>query len=796
MTCAPGCERDVAATLTKNIGGHQCSEGGTMKLQNLLAVSLLICISAVAAQADPAGRVARLQYMSGSVSVQPHGQDEWVEGTLNRPLTNSDNVWTDKDSRAELNVGDGVFRMNSESSLTLTNIGDNTVQVQLHQGTLNLHIRHLYDGEIYEIDTPNTAFTVQKSGDYRFDVDPNADTTLITVWKGEGDATGEGPSVRVHSHEQARFSNGTSLAHSIQDAPSPDGFDDWARVRDRRQDRSLSARYVAPGVIGSEDLDDYGSWRDEPAYGRVWVPAVAPGWAPYRFGHWVWIDPWGWTWVDDAPWGFAPFHYGRWAFIGSYWGWIPGPVYVRPIWAPALVAWFGGPHFGIGFGFGGGLGWCPLGFGEPFFPWYGVSRGYFRNVNITNTRIVNITNITNNYYNNYYGPRAVGNAGMRSLPNFHYANAKVPGGLTAVPRDVVVNSRPVGHSVMRVPGNAITGARAVSRVPVEPTRTSALGMNAGRPAAAPNSRIVNRPVVSRTPGAVGPMRGGQQRTPLTSADRPQMARAPDRGVGQGQVPGRFVPRPPQRGMGSTVAENGARTPTSRPGNQSSGPRAMQPGGTHYVPRPPQRGTIAENRVPADFPRTNGSSVSSRGSERPSGTSGSRYVPRPGATVRGSGNLERGSGPGASGRSSSRPDTYSRPSRSSVPRPAGPVARAGEMSRDYPSRSGGGDSWGRSGSSSRSETPRYVTPSRPSWGNSDRGSYNRGYSGSSGGSYGRGDSSGYGRGDSGSYGRGAYGGGGSRGGYSGGYSGHSSGGGSRSGGSSSSSRGSQSRGNRN
>src|SRR5947207_7642194 len=53
------------------------------------------------AQPDPPARAARLQYMNGSVSVQPHGADEWVAGGLNRPLTNSDNIWADKNSRAE-----------------------------------------------------------------------------------------------------------------------------------------------------------------------------------------------------------------------------------------------------------------------------------------------------------------------------------------------------------------------------------------------------------------------------------------------------------------------------------------------------------------------------------------------------------------------------------------------------------------------------------------------------------------------------------------------------------------------
>ena len=338
--------------------------------------------------------------MSGSVSIQPRGTEDWVAGSLNRPLTIADNVWTDKESRAELNVGTGVLRMGDETSLTLTNVSDNTVQVELHQGTLYLHVRRLFGGETYEIDTPNTAFTVQKSGSYRVDVDPNGDATVVTVRKGEGDATGQGPAVRIKSNEQVKFTDATSMTHSEAEAPPYDGFDDWCAVRDKREDSSLSARYVAPGTVGYEDLDDYGVWREEPPYGHVWVPVVAPGWAPYQFGHWIWVEPWGWTWVDDAPWGYAPFHYGRWVYTSGYWGWSPGPIYARPVYAPALVAWFGGPGWGVNFGFGagGGLGWCALGWGEPFYPWYHGGYNYFRGVNVSNTRIVNV--------NNYWGHAA------------------------------------------------------------------------------------------------------------------------------------------------------------------------------------------------------------------------------------------------------------------------------------------------------------------------------------------------------------------------------------------------------
>ena len=38
--------------------------------------------------------------------MQPGGVNDWVAASLNRPLTTSDRVWTDKNSRAELNVGD------------------------------------------------------------------------------------------------------------------------------------------------------------------------------------------------------------------------------------------------------------------------------------------------------------------------------------------------------------------------------------------------------------------------------------------------------------------------------------------------------------------------------------------------------------------------------------------------------------------------------------------------------------------------------------------------------------------
>src|SRR4030095_10227827 len=144
-------------------------------LQFLL--TLFVASAALSAFADPPSRAVGLKYMSGAVSIQPGGVNDWVEAVVNRPMTSADRLWTDQNARAELNLGSASLRMNAETSLTLTNVSDEIVQVELDQGTLNVHIRHLFGGETYEIDTPNQAFTILKAGAYRFHGAPDAYTT-------------------------------------------------------------------------------------------------------------------------------------------------------------------------------------------------------------------------------------------------------------------------------------------------------------------------------------------------------------------------------------------------------------------------------------------------------------------------------------------------------------------------------------------------------------------------------------------------------------------------------------------
>src|SRR5207245_4792261 len=92
----------------------------------------------------------------------------------------------------------------------------------------------------------------------------------------------------------------------------------------------------------------------------------------------------------------------------------------------------------------------PLGDGEPYIPPYRISRNYFRSVNVSNTRITNITNVTNNYYvtnNNTNITRVTNNNvivyGNHNNLHIKYANQTVPGAVPAVPNTVLVNPEPV-----------------------------------------------------------------------------------------------------------------------------------------------------------------------------------------------------------------------------------------------------------------------------------------------------------------------------------------------------------------
>jgi hypothetical protein len=395
-------------------------------------------------EADPPARAALLSYRQGSLVFAPQGEDEWTELPANRPLTAGDRVWTDRGARAELQLGAATLHVDAESHLGLNDLDERTAHFILQQGSVNVRVRELVQGENVEVDTPNLAFRALRPGDYRVDVDPLTAETRVSVASGLAAVFGEnGESIHLGPNQQANFA-GRALARVPGPAVHQDDFALWAAERNRLEDQSVAARYVPRGVVGYAQLDAHGSWNHDPNYGAVWYPAVAmPNWAPYRYGHWSWIAPWGWTWVDDAPWGFAPFHYGRWTMIGTRWAWVPGRLAPRPVYAPALVVFLGGGGSRLAVHSGPAVGWYPLAPGEAWWPVFRTSHRY---VNHANAHI-NLNAWPRHHHNHLWRSRPVA--------------------VTAVAEDDFRRGRPVHRHWQPVPPHMI-GQALTNVVPVRP----------------------------------------------------------------------------------------------------------------------------------------------------------------------------------------------------------------------------------------------------------------------------------------------------------------------------------------
>src|ERR1039457_563897 len=376
---------------------------------------------------DPPSRVGRLNFLAGNVAFRPGNVEEWGPATMNYPLTTGDHLWTDEQGGVEMHVGSAALRLAGSTSFAVLNIDDRATQVSVAQGFVNVRLRRLEDGEMFEVDTPNGAVTLVRPGDYRIGVDPDSNSTMLFLRAGAAEVTGATRTFPLDEQQQVRFTGTDQVDAESLKPPSQDQWDEWCASRDQQDEQAEQAAepYVGTEMIGAEDLANNGDWHSDAEYGNYWVPnAVASDWEPYRSGHWAYREPWGWTWIDDASWGFAPFHYGRWATIGGRWAWVPGSVAGRPVYAPALVAFVGGDSFGAELGIGGAgvTAWIPLGPREPYRPYYRVSDGYVRQVNMTQYRGSNF-NMNVNYVNRNH--------------------------VTAVRQEVFTGARPVSRDVVR-----------------------------------------------------------------------------------------------------------------------------------------------------------------------------------------------------------------------------------------------------------------------------------------------------------------------------------------------------------
>src|SRR2546426_11840683 len=320
-------------------------------------------------------------------------------------------LYTGDSANLEVQVGPGAFvRAGAGTELGVESLESDLQKFRLTAGHAAVDVRRLPQGRAIEVDTPNGAFTIDRPGYYRIDVEQ--DRTTFTTRRG-GEATlvpASGEATEVGPDKQVVLEGSDTPQLTTNGAPDPDEWDGWNLDRSgHEREPSPSARYVSPEVTGAEDLDRNGDWRETPRYGHVWVPHdVPPDWAPYSTGRWIFDPYYGWTWVDDAPWGWAPYHYGRWVYGDGFWGWAPGPVVVAPWHAPALGSIVGRPGVGVSVGVGFPfVSWVALGFGEPVIPWWGpvgfAGRCWWggwggprivNNVVIQHNTYVNVRNVT------------------------------------------------------------------------------------------------------------------------------------------------------------------------------------------------------------------------------------------------------------------------------------------------------------------------------------------------------------------------------------------------------------------
>ena len=568
-----------------------------------LLADLLVGIVPALAQEAPPARVGRVSFVQGQLGFHLAGETAWSAAKANYPVATGGSFWTDPKSRAELRVGSRTISLSGDTALDVTKLDQQVMQLAVPQGRINLRVRTLLEGESIEIDLPRGAVWILQPGIYDIDSGGADQPERIAVFEGSARFVGGSVDVAINAGDAAVISGTQTLAAAMERATTDD-FTKWCRSRDYDERRLASAYYVSPQMTGYEELDEYGAWRDSPQYGRVWFPRrVGSGWAPYRDGHWVWMEPWGWSWVDDEPWGFAPFHYGRWAQIDDQWGWVPGEFAPLPVYAPALVAFVGDP--GVGYwdaaNVGPAVGWFPLAPGEVYWPSYTRNAAYIRNINITNVNTTVLDPVVN-------AARSGGMAPPQQVASQNFANRAAA---TVVPAKVFANAAPVAPAARQIPQQVVQQAAKQAPVSVRPPQLTPAFAKAPATGAPPRGPATPAaPATAGAPTILGPGKGHLPggAAPGTAPAGPGVATAPT-GPGKGHEPPAAglanAPPIPGRGheAGPPAGPGIAHMPPAAAGPEHKG----EPGMAHAPPAPPtaappheagRPGRIEASREPA------------------------------------------------------------------------------------------------------------------------------------------------------------------------------------------------------
>src|SRR5262249_43285681 len=158
-------------------------------------------------------------------------------------------LYTAHQGDLELQIGTRAFvRAWGDTQLGLANQEAGFLQFKVTSGHVSLDLRSLDQNQTVELDTPHAAFTIDRAGYYRVDVE-STQTSFITRRGGRATMTpAGGQSVVITPSEEIVLGGAPNAPVQAYVAPELDVWDQWNYTRTEHLLDSVSARYVSSTV--------------------------------------------------------------------------------------------------------------------------------------------------------------------------------------------------------------------------------------------------------------------------------------------------------------------------------------------------------------------------------------------------------------------------------------------------------------------------------------------------------------------------------------------------------------------
>jgi FecR protein len=295
-----------------------------LRLSLVLLVFCALCV--LPALADSQARIVRLSDVHGTVQIDKGTGAGFENAFVNLPITQSTQLRTGENGRAEIEFEDGSsMRLAPKSTvefskLSLSDSGKRISQVNLIEGMA--YVNWLGKDDL-AMNFGHEKLALDHSAHFR--ADASDQLANLAVFKGQVEVDSPSGKVSVEKNHDATFDSADqdkyTLAKKIPEAP----LDSWDKEATSYHDQ-YAKNNSTPYGYGYSDLNYYGSFSNVPGYGMMWQPYfTGVGWDPFMDGAWGFYPGFGYMFASAYPWGWMPYRYGNWMFIpGMGWMWQPG----------------------------------------------------------------------------------------------------------------------------------------------------------------------------------------------------------------------------------------------------------------------------------------------------------------------------------------------------------------------------------------------------------------------------------------------------------------------------------------